>query len=102
MLRTPRAIDTATVLLDDQYDFTLNYVGPPRLGQAGFGRQYRGARLQALIPTRREDTRRGTIGRDRESLKSELPWRELSRVVKPDNRLRHIARSRKEVHYVRR
>src|SRR5208282_271208 len=32
--------------------------------------------------------------------KANSPWRELSRLVKPDNRLRHIAAAREEVHYV--
>jgi len=43
----------------------------------------------------REDARRATIGRDARAWKANSPWRQLSRLIEPENRLRHIAAARK-------
>jgi hypothetical protein len=85
-----------------QYDFTLNYVGHAetwdKLDLNGNIEKHdcklsfrRGGKTLAVA----------TIGRDRESLESELAMERVSRLVRPDHRLRHIAASRAEVHYVR-
>jgi hypothetical protein len=79
-----------------QYDFTLNYVGRAetwdKLDLDGSIEEHdcklsfrRGGRHSPWPPS--DATAR--------AWKANSPWRELSKLVKPDHRLRHIAASRK-------
>src|SRR5260370_23699659 len=100
--RRPRAVRSGAVLLDDSIRFPPQLRWSRRdLGRAGFGRQYRGARLQAHIPARREDTRRGHYRtRPREPGKRTRHGESCPSWLSLTTDWKHIAASRKEANHV--
>ena len=84
-----------------QYDFALNYVGHAESWESTDLDGSIEEHDAALIPAWRGRHSPWPLSdATARAWKASSPWRELSRLVKPDNPLRHIAAARKEVHYV--